>query len=183
MRNIFHRSSAAAALLLAVILNPATAEQALPWDIGIAGHAFDHLGEIADQAETAAASGAAVIYTRGFGGLGYYGLPGPDQLRDASRKSAAYLRNARTHGIRLAIGYVCATSIVKLGTFDQNWTDDFRKQFSMPPGDWLQRDREGKPLASWYGGDYRHDFEDETRREAYQFMDAQLGYQPVRKVP
>ncbi len=154
MRNIFLRSSAAAVLLWAVISNPATAELASPLDIGIAGHAFDHLGEIADQAEAVAASGATIIYAGGFGGLGYSGLPGPDQLREASRKSAAYLQSAKAHGIRLAIGYVCATSICKLGTFDGNWTDDFRKQFSTPPNDWLQRDRRGKPLASWYGGDY-----------------------------
>jgi dienelactone hydrolase len=31
--------------------------------------------------------------------------------------------------------------------------------------------------------DYAHDFEDESRREAYRFMDAQLGYDPVREVP
>jgi pimeloyl-ACP methyl ester carboxylesterase len=154
MKNIFLRCIAAAALLPAVVATSAMAEPPL-LDVGIAAHAFDHLGEIGDQAEAAAASGATIIYPGGFGGLGYGGLPGPDQLNDASRKSAAYLRNAKTHGIRLAIGYVCATSIVKLETFDRNWTEAFRRQFFSPPGDWLQRDREGRPLPSWYGGDYR----------------------------
>lgn len=31
--------------------------------------------------------------------------------------------------------------------------------------------------------DYAHDFEDATRREAYQFMDARLDHQPVQNVP
>ena len=31
--------------------------------------------------------------------------------------------------------------------------------------------------------DYAHDFEDDTRREAYQFMDAQLGYKSTRQAP
>src|SRR5206468_9215682 len=51
--------------------------------------------------------------------------------------------------------YVCATSIVKLESFDRNWTADFRAQFSSAPGNLLQQDRDGKPMASWYGGDYR----------------------------
>ena len=155
MKNVSLRWSAAAALLLAVISTRATAEQASPLDVGIAGHAFEHLGEIADQGEAAAASGATIIYPGAFGGLCYAGIPGPDQLKDAGLKIAAYLRKSKTQGIQLAIGYICATSIVKLETYDQNWTPEFRKQFSSPPADWLQRDREGKPLPSWYGGDYR----------------------------
>ena len=31
--------------------------------------------------------------------------------------------------------------------------------------------------------DYAHDFEDETRRQAYDFIDRQLGFSPMRKVP
>jgi dienelactone hydrolase len=31
--------------------------------------------------------------------------------------------------------------------------------------------------------DYAHDFTDETRREAYHFIDAQLGYKPAHDVP
>ena len=31
--------------------------------------------------------------------------------------------------------------------------------------------------------DYAHDFEDATRRQAYEFIDGQLDFSPVRKVP
>jgi hypothetical protein len=31
--------------------------------------------------------------------------------------------------------------------------------------------------------DYAHDFEDATRREAYRFIDAQLGYKPSHEMP
>ena len=50
---------------------------------------------------------------------------------------------------------MCATSIVKLGAFDRNWTSEFRSQFKSPPGEWLQQGSDGKPLVSWYGGDYQ----------------------------
>jgi hypothetical protein len=126
-----------------------------PLAVGIAGHAFDHLGEINEQADAAAASGSSIIYASGIGPIGYEGLPTPDKLKAAGAEAAAYLRHARAKGIQLAIGYVCATSIVKLATFDQNWTPEFRAQFSAPPAQWLQQDRNGKPLPSWYGGDYR----------------------------
>ena len=42
--------------------------------IGVASHAFDHLGNIGEQAEAAAASGSTIIYATGFGGIGYEGL-------------------------------------------------------------------------------------------------------------
>ena len=58
-------------------------------------------------------------------------------------------------GIRLALGYVCATSIVKLETFDRHWPPGMRSQFATPPAQWLQCDAKGQPLPSWYGGDYR----------------------------
>ena len=48
--------------------------------VGVAGHAFDHLGAIGDQAEAAAASGADIIYVTGLGGLGYMGLPPAEAL-------------------------------------------------------------------------------------------------------
>ena len=40
-----------------------------------------------------------------------------------------YVRDAKSSGIRLAIGYVCATSMVKLGEFDKNWSSDFPEKF------------------------------------------------------
>ncbi len=123
--------------------------------VGLASHAFDHLGNIGDQAETAAACGANVIYAGGFGSLGYEGLPPPARLDRAAADIADYGRRARAAGARVLIGYVCGTSIVKLDTFDRNWTPAFRAQFKTPPGQWLQRGRDGNALPSWYGGDYR----------------------------
>lgn len=125
-----------------------------PLAIGVASHAFDHLGNICDQAPAAAASGATIIYSTGLGEFGYEGLPDSRQLLAAQAQTRAYLQKAKASGIRLAIGYVCATSIVKLREFDSNWTPEFRARFRSRPTDWLQRDRNGKPLASWYGGDY-----------------------------
>jgi hypothetical protein len=126
-----------------------------PLATGVAGHAFDHLGNLGDQAKAAAASGATIIYASGFGGLGYGGLPAPDELNAAGQRFGDYVRDAKAAGIRIAFGYVCATSIVKLDAFDRNWTPQFRAWFATPPAKWLQVGRDGKPLASWYGGDYR----------------------------
>ncbi len=123
--------------------------------VGVAGHAFDHLGNIADQAETAAASGCTIIYGTGFGGIGYLGLPFPAELAEQHKTNSEYVARARRSGIQLALGYVCATSIVKLETFDRNWSPTFRAQFTAPPTEWLQKDRDGKSLPSWYGGEYR----------------------------
>ncbi|HOX56654.1 MAG TPA: hypothetical protein P5205_07760 [Candidatus Paceibacterota bacterium] len=122
---------------------------------GVAGHAFDHLGAIGDQAEAAAASGASVIYVTGLGGLGYLGLPPAEELAVQRRATASYLDNARRRGIRLAIGYVCATSIVKLEAFARNWPPELRAQFGQPPAEWRQQDHAGSPLPSWYGGEYQ----------------------------
>jgi hypothetical protein len=132
---------------------PAAGRGAL--DVGVAGHAFDHLGSLSEQAEAAAASGATIIYATGFGSLGYAGLPKPDRMNEADAAIRAYLRNAKAHGIGLSFGYLCATSIVNLRTFDENWTPEFRGKFSTAPARWLQQDACGAPLASWYGGDYR----------------------------
>jgi hypothetical protein len=133
----------------------AQGQENAPLSVGVAGHAFDHLGSIADQAQAAAASGANIIYSSGFGPIGYQGLPKPEQLSAADKSIREYVRRAKAGGIRLAIGYVCATSIVKLDEFDRNWTPEFRSRFSSRPASWLQEDRNGKPLPSWYGGDYR----------------------------
>ena len=140
-----------------LLLPALTARPATPRDlqVGIAGHAFDHLGGIGEQAEAAAASGSTLIYATGFGGDGYQGLPAPAELEARRKAVAAYVRQAKARGIRLALGYVCATSIVKLDTFDRHWTPELRSRFATPPAQWLQCDANGQPLPSWYGGDYR----------------------------
>jgi hypothetical protein len=123
--------------------------------LGRAGHAFDHLGSIGEQADAAAASGATIIYATGIGGVGIVGLPPSAELDQLRQHTLGYTRQAKEHGIKLAIGYICATSIVKLDTFDANWPPELRSQLKTPPSEWLQQDRQGQPLASWYGGDYR----------------------------
>src|SRR5881394_1860200 len=122
--------------------------------VGIAGHAFDHLGNIGEQAEAAAASGANIIYVTGLGAWGYLGLPPEKEFATQKQAATDYIARARKGGIRLAIGYVCATSLVKLSTFDRHWPEDLRSQFRSPPAEWRQMDREGKPLKWWYSGDY-----------------------------
>jgi hypothetical protein len=144
-----------ALLVLLCVTTSVLGEPNKALDVGVAGHAFDHLGAIGDQAQAAAASGANIIYATGFGGIGYTGLPGPAKLKEEHERIAAYTRQAKAAGIRLAIGYICATSIVKLETFDRQWTPEFRSHFSSPPVNWLQVGPDGKPLPSWYGGDYR----------------------------
>jgi hypothetical protein len=140
-----------------LIALPALAVAGAPGDlrVGVAGHAFDHLGSFGEQAETAAASGANIIYVSGLGGLGYEGLASPEELAKQRKATTTYLRRAKDLGIRLAIGYVCATSIVKLDAFDKNWPPEFRARFHLPPSAWRQQDRKGNPLPSWYGGDYQ----------------------------
>ena len=123
--------------------------------VGVAGHAFDHLGGIDAQARAAVMSGATIIYGTGLGALGYLGLPDTAGIEKEHHGTLAYLTEAKRNGLELALGYVCATSIVKLETFDRNWPKQFRNQFSSPPSAWLQQDRDGKALPSWYGGDYR----------------------------
>src|ERR1017187_7208931 len=105
-------------LMLAVCLSltvaPASAAAGAPKElqVGVAGHAFDHLGSIGEQAETAVASGANIIYVSGIGPV-YLGLSSPEEMARQQQAATTYLRNAKHHGIRLAIGYSCATSIVK----------------------------------------------------------------------
>src|SRR5690349_24004975 len=77
--------------------------------IGIAGHAFDHLGNIGEQAQAALASGATVLYISGVGALGYQGLPAVEELRQQQQATRNYLHKAKQEGLRLALGYVCAT--------------------------------------------------------------------------
>lgn len=123
--------------------------------VGRAGHAFDHLGGYGAQAEAAAASGATILYATGLGGVGYSGLT-PEKTFASQRDAVSeYNRTAKQRGIELMLGYLCATSIVKLETFDENWSDEFRGRFKTPPADWRQQDQTGQPLPSWYGGDYQ----------------------------
>jgi hypothetical protein len=143
---------AAVALLLLTAMGVSAQERELL--VGVADHAFDHLGGIPDQAPVAAACGVNIIYGSGFGGL-YDGMKSPQEMSRLGQETSDYLRHARQNGIKLAIGYVCATSLVKLDTFDRNWPAEFRKQFSASPASWLQCDAQGQPLPSWYGGDYR----------------------------
>lgn len=126
-----------------------------PLRVGRAGHAFDHLGAIGEQASAAVASGATIIYTAGFGSLGYEGLPPQADFEAQQARVAAYNRTAKEQGVELAIGYLCATSIVRLEAFDQHWSSELRAELKTPPAEWLQVDRQGNPLPSWYGGDYR----------------------------
>lgn len=140
--------------MLALVPTPSALASPRELRTGRAGHAFDHLGGISEQAEVAAASGANIIYATGLGGPGYLGLPPVHELQRARKASGAYLERARQKGIQLALGYVCATSMVKLDTFDQHWTPEFRAQFRTPPEQWRQQDQLGRPLPSWYGGDY-----------------------------
>lgn len=123
--------------------------------VGRAGHAFDHVGGIGRQAEAAAASGATIIYASGLGQFGYQGLPTGEELAALRQAISDYNSNAKMKGIELALGYVCATSIVKLESFDKNWSEEFRVQFKTPPAQWRQLDRHGAPLPSWYGGEYQ----------------------------
>src|SRR5205809_115615 len=101
--------------------------------VGIAGHAFDHLGSIGNQAQAAAESGANIIYVTGLGTFGYQGLPAPGEIIKETQATQAYLSSARRNGISLAIGYICATSIVNLGSFDKNWPPNFRTSFHLSP--------------------------------------------------
>jgi len=147
--------SISATFLFLIVSTCHSAELPHELRVGIANHAFDHLGGISEQAEAAAASGANIIYATGLGSDGYSGLPARETLTQRRQAAAAYVRRAKSHGIRLVLGYLCATSVVKLESFDQHWTQEFRSQFQTPPAQWRQQDREGKPLPSWYGGDYQ----------------------------
>ena len=143
--------------LFAVFALAAAAAFAAPFDLrtGAALHAFDHLHGYAEQAETAAACGATIIYATGLGMDGYTGIPAAETWEAHRAQCRAY--NDKTHaaGIHAILGYLCATSIVGLDSFDAHWNDALRAEFGSAPADWLQQDAEGRPLPSWYGGDYR----------------------------
>lgn len=147
-------SKACVSLIVCALGLPLSADP-VPHELrtGVAEHAFDHMGNLSDMAGTAAACGSTVIYCSGIG-PGYMALPAPVELAQKSKASLAYLKKARADGVKLAIGYVCATSIVNLNSFDTNWTPQFRAQFRTPPAQWLQQDKNGRPLPSWYGAPY-----------------------------
>src|SRR5687767_9333185 len=115
--------------LTALTASPARSEDVDPLRPGVAGHAFDHLGNIAEQADAVSASGFIIIYGTGCGGVGYHGLPPADKLAELLAASAKYNQHARARGIKVILGYVCATSIVGLDTFDRNWSPQFRARF------------------------------------------------------
>ena len=143
-------------LLLACAIAPggtAAAQDAPDLRPGTAFHAFDHLHSYGHQAEAAAACGVTVIYASGLGGDGYGGLPAADQWAERQKTEAAYAKRAKELGIKTVLGYLCATSIVGLDTFADNWTSAQRAEFGSTPDAWLQQGADGKPLASWYGGD------------------------------
>lgn len=122
--------------------------------VGIAGHAFDHLGNLGEQAEAAIASGANILYATGLGGDGYSGLPSEAVLKQHVEASKQYAESSKQRGASLLIGYICATSIVGLDRFDQNWPPEFRAHFKSSPAHWRQQNLQGHPLRSWYGEDY-----------------------------
>jgi hypothetical protein len=123
--------------------------------VGAAFHAFEHLGAFDHQAPTAAACGVTVIYASGLGGDGYSGLPPAAEWARRRAAEAKYVRDARAAGIKVALGYLCATSLVGLDSFDRNFPLELRKRLRTPPAEWRQQDRQGRVLPSWYGGQYQ----------------------------
>lgn len=121
---------------------------------GFSFHAFEHLHNYGQQAEAAAASGATVIYATGLGLDGYSGLPPAEDWEAHKTDSRAYAYRAKSLGIQVVLGYLCATSIVGLDTFDDHWPPELRGQLRTPPPEWLQQNSEGTTLPSWYGGNY-----------------------------
>lgn len=140
-------------LIASATCGPAAAPAVLR--VGTAAHAFDHLGSVGDQAEAAASSGANILYVSGVGALGYQGLPSVQELEKRRQEVRTYIRQAKHLGIGLVFGYVCATSIVKLDSFDKRWSHELRAGFRTSVAEWRQQDRWGQALPSWYGGDYQ----------------------------
>src|SRR5690242_14884576 len=132
--------TATAACLLLCLASARLPGQPAELRTGLSAHAFDHLGSIGDQAEAAAASWATVIYLTGLGASGYQGLPDPEAIQQQREATRAYIQKARGQGIRLAIGYVCATSMVNLDAFGRNWPPELRARFQTPAASWRQQD-------------------------------------------
>ncbi|MFA6241561.1 MAG: hypothetical protein WC655_11555 [Candidatus Hydrogenedentales bacterium] len=140
---------------LLVLYATAGAQAAPDLRVGAAFHAFEHLHSFSHQSEAAAACGVTVIYASGLGGDGYNGLPPADTWAERLNAEAAYAKQAKAQGIKTVLGYLCATSIVGIDTFGVNWTPEQRAEFGSTPDTWLQQDVYGKPLPSWYGGQYK----------------------------
>src|SRR4051812_26543973 len=66
-----------------------------PLAVGVAQHAFDHLGNLGDQADAVAATGGTVSYATGCGGIGYAGLPPADEMAKVLKKTSDYNKHAR----------------------------------------------------------------------------------------
>ncbi len=124
-----------------------------PWEF-FALHAFDHLDNLDKQAEPAYQCGVSVIYACGVGVQGYIGIPPEDEWEKAKNDAQQYAQYAKSLGIPVVLGYLCSTSIVGLKNFDKNFPAELKNRLSTPPSEWLQQDIDGKPLPSWYGGEY-----------------------------
>ena len=124
------------------------------WTLGMLSPPSTTWEKSAHQAKAAAACGTTMLYAGGLGGEGYSGLPDAAQWAERRRAAAAYVKEAKSFGIRLVLGYLCATSIVDLPHFDAHWDPSFRARFKTPPSAWRQQDHSGRPLPSWYGGAY-----------------------------
>jgi len=117
--------------------------------------AFDHLGNVGEQLESALACGCTGIYATGLGARSYFGLPSKADLAGHLDHLKDYNRRAHERGVRIVFGYLCATSIVNIEDFAKNWDDYFPgRPEDFEPGRMLQQDIEGKDLPSWYGGSY-----------------------------
>lgn len=152
-----HPSIVPLALVIVFLVAEASAVDAGPpreYRPGYSFHAFDHLHNYGKQAEAAVASGVTVIYATGLGSDGYTGLPPSDQWEAHRQDASAYAKHAKSLGIQAVLGYLCATSIVGLDAFDDNWPPELRQSLHSGPAEWRQQDSEGNFLPSWYEGAY-----------------------------
>lgn len=148
------RFAGAIAILLLTLVAGLQADPSPELRTGVAQFAFDHGGDQSNLSDVCVAAGCNAIYTGLLGADGYDGLPPDATLSKLRQSQKAYLKKAKSQGIRMAIGYVCATSIVNLKSFDANWTPKFRKQFRTPPAQWRQVGKDGHVLVSWYNPPY-----------------------------
>jgi hypothetical protein len=77
-----------------VVASAGHAEVRSPLRVGRAGHAFDHVGDISEQADVAAASGMTIIYASGLGAVGYEGVPADAEFNRQRDLVAQYNRRA-----------------------------------------------------------------------------------------
>jgi hypothetical protein len=118
--------------------------------------AFDHIGDLSDQADAAADSRCTLIYATGIGRYSYSGLPPKAEMEAYLATLREYNRKAHARGVGIVLSYLCATSIVNIQTFAANWNDYFPdRPADFTPDKMLQQDIQGNNLPSWYGGAYR----------------------------